>query len=221
MSLEWFGPRASVEGRAWGGNLEVIDFQLRASRYVGAPSSYAGAVLFFETSEELPSSSYVSRVLTGLGERGLLEQFVAVLVGRPKAWSFETPNDVPAKRRYVHEQQQAVRSVVSEYNPDAVLVFNLDIGHTDPQLVVPHGGPVRVDGVAWRGPSPSSTDKSASQRPRHRSEVVHRHRPDRSASKSAAILPMPSVGAAAASTRQMGKASNGPRASGATSWMPR
>ena len=31
-----------------------------------------------------------------------------------------------------------------------MVVFDVDFGHTDPQLVIPYGGRVRVDGPARR-----------------------------------------------------------------------
>jgi muramoyltetrapeptide carboxypeptidase LdcA involved in peptidoglycan recycling len=85
----WHGPEATVTGPAWGGSLEIVDFHLRASRYLLPEETYQGAVLFLETSEELPPASYVYRVLMGMGERGLLRRFAALLWGRPKAWSPE------------------------------------------------------------------------------------------------------------------------------------
>ena len=33
---------------------------------------------------------------------------------------------------------------------DTLAVFDVDFGHTDPQLVIPYGGTVRVDGPARR-----------------------------------------------------------------------
>ncbi|HSK90149.1 MAG TPA: S66 peptidase family protein [Euzebyales bacterium] len=146
----WHGPVTTVSGPAWGGCLEIVDFQLRASRYLGEPAGYAGAVLFLETSEEQPSASYVYRVLMCMGERGLLEQFPAVLMGRPKAWSFEAPNDADTKAAYRERQHEAVLRAVQEYNPDAVVVLDVDLGHTDPQVVIPHGGRVVVDAQAQR-----------------------------------------------------------------------
>jgi muramoyltetrapeptide carboxypeptidase LdcA involved in peptidoglycan recycling len=146
----WHGPETHAEGAAWGGCLEVIDFQLRASRYVGSPEDYGGSVLFLETSEELPPATYVYRVLMGMGERGMLRKFPAVLVGRPKAWSVDSRNPPEVKRRYAEEQRQAILRAISEYNPQAIVVFNIDFGHTDPQVVIPHGGHVRVDAVARR-----------------------------------------------------------------------
>ena len=32
------------------------------------------------------------------------------------------------------------------YNPAAMIVFDVDIGHTDPQWVLPYGGTLTVDG---------------------------------------------------------------------------
>lgn len=39
---------------------------------------------------------------------------------------------------------------MAEYNPDAMIVFDVDFGHTDPQLIVPYGGQIRLDGPARR-----------------------------------------------------------------------
>jgi muramoyltetrapeptide carboxypeptidase LdcA involved in peptidoglycan recycling len=145
----WLGPRAVVEGSAWGGNIEVMSWLLMAGR-VGPPEAYAGHVFFFETSEELPPATEVYRILRSMGERGLLARFPAVLVGRPKAWDFTQRNSPDAKRAYAEAQREAVIKAVGEYAPEAILVFDLDIGHTDPQLVMPYGGAVRVDAVHRR-----------------------------------------------------------------------
>ncbi len=144
----WDGPAVRVAGPAWGGCLEIVDFQLRASRYLGPLQAYQGAVLFLETSEGLPSAKFVYRVLMCMGERGLLQRFGAVMVGRPKAWSLDVRNRPDDKRRYREEQREAVLRALDEYNPHAPAVFNVDFGHTDPQVVIPHGGEVVVDAAA-------------------------------------------------------------------------
>jgi muramoyltetrapeptide carboxypeptidase LdcA involved in peptidoglycan recycling len=135
-----------VSGPAWGGNLETVDFHLRTGRYLRPDDSYQGAVLFLETSEELPSASYVYRVLMCMGERRLLQRFAAIVWGRPKAWALDQPNDPAAKTRYTKEQHEAVLAAVAEYHPGAPLVFGVDFGHTEPQLIIPSGGTVTVDG---------------------------------------------------------------------------
>ncbi len=146
----WYGRRMAVTGPAWGGCLEIVDFHLRAGRYILPNDSYDGAILFLETSEELPSASYVYRVLMGMGERGLLQRFAAVMWGRPKAWSRDRHNSPDEKVRYTEEQRDAVLTAIAEYHPDVPLVFGVDFSHTDPQLVIPSGGEVTVDSSEHR-----------------------------------------------------------------------
>lgn len=134
-----------VEGRLWGGCLEIIDYHLRVGRYLQENEAYAGCVLFLETSEEMPSADYVYRVLVGMGERGLLERFRALLMGRPKAWEFDRPSTPAQRQEYVAAQRDAVLRALGEYHPTLPVVFDVDLGHTDPHLVVPMGGDCRVD----------------------------------------------------------------------------
>ncbi len=68
---EWHGGSQPVEGRLWGGCLEIVDFNLRAARYLAPDdAAYDGCVLYLETTEELPTAQYVGEVLMCMGERG-------------------------------------------------------------------------------------------------------------------------------------------------------
>jgi muramoyltetrapeptide carboxypeptidase LdcA involved in peptidoglycan recycling len=71
-----------------------------------------------------------------------------VLVGRAKAWHHMTPTTHAERESYAADQREAVSRALGEYHPDALVVFDVDIGHTDPQLILPIGGTVRVDGPA-------------------------------------------------------------------------
>ena len=51
---------------------------------------------------------------------------------------------------YQAEQRAAVLRALAEYAPQAIAVFDVDFGHTDPQFVIPFGGMVRVDRTAQR-----------------------------------------------------------------------
>jgi muramoyltetrapeptide carboxypeptidase LdcA involved in peptidoglycan recycling len=146
----WHGPATQVEGPAWGGSLEIVDFHLRTGRYLLPDEAYDGAILFLETSEELPPPSYVYRVLMCMGERGLLQRFSAIIWAHPKAWSFEYPNQPDQKARYIARQRDAVLAAHSEYHPRAPLVFGVEFGRTDPQYIFPSGGEVTVDGEQKR-----------------------------------------------------------------------
>jgi muramoyltetrapeptide carboxypeptidase LdcA involved in peptidoglycan recycling len=121
-----------------------------ADREIAPVADYAGDVLFLETSEEMPSAGTVYQILRNMGERGLLRQFPALLMARPKAWSFEQRLDLPARADFRAAQREAVLRALAEYAPETMAVFDVDFGHTDPQLVLPYGGRIRVDGPARR-----------------------------------------------------------------------
>ncbi|MFJ2793320.1 MULTISPECIES: S66 peptidase family protein [unclassified Streptomyces] len=139
-----------VRGASWGGSLEILAWMLMADREIRPVDSYAGRVLFLETCEEMPAAEEVYRILRNMGERGLLVRFPALLMGRAKNWSFEKPLDAEAGERFREEQRQAVLRALSEYAPDTMAVLDVDLGHTDPQLVIPYGGQIEVDGVGRR-----------------------------------------------------------------------
>ncbi|MEV5476989.1 S66 peptidase family protein [Streptomyces sp. NPDC052207] len=147
----WVNADRVVEGRSWGGCLEIVGRLLMADREVAHdPAVHDGGVLFLETSEDMPSSDEVFHTLRNMGERGLLQRFSALLMGRPKAWSFERPNSPEEGARYAAEQRAAVLRALKMYAPDTMAVFDVDLGHTDPQVILPYGGMIRVDGRARR-----------------------------------------------------------------------
>jgi muramoyltetrapeptide carboxypeptidase LdcA involved in peptidoglycan recycling len=147
----WVNADRVVEGRSWGGCLEILGWLLMADREIPRDlSEFDGGVLLLETSEEMPSGPEVFRTLRNMGERGLLQRFSALLMGRAKTWSFERPNGPEEAAGYATEQREAVLRAMRAYAPDTTIVFDVDFGHTDPQLVIPYGGVVRVDGPARR-----------------------------------------------------------------------
>lgn len=142
----WAGPQISVEGRTWGGCLEVID-QLALAGRMPSVEALAGAILLLETSEELPSDDEVRRWVRALGERGLLEVVAGVLVARPPVSALGSslpPADERARARTT--QCETFVEQISRYNPHAVVCVGVPFGHTRPQWIVPHGGFVRLDG---------------------------------------------------------------------------
>lgn len=168
-------PSAVIEGPVWGGNLEIISWLAAADR-LAPPSRFSGHILLLETSQEMPSDVEVYRMLRNLGERGLLAAFAAVLVGRAKAWDFGCRRTPSEKAAYAAAQRAAVLRAFTEYGragsavgtggvggvggtgvgvgvdggAGPVIVFDLDVGHTDPQLIVPIGGLARIDVTARR-----------------------------------------------------------------------
>lgn len=142
----WSGPAARVEGRTWGGCLEVVDQLALADRL---PSTYdlRDRILLLETSEERPPASWVGRWMRGLGERGILDAVAGVVVARPPVSDFEflpSPDEAAALRA---AQRDVVIETVARYNPDAVVCVGVPFGHTRPQWIVPYGGTMALDGA--------------------------------------------------------------------------
>ena len=148
LTWSWHRAEQVVTGPTWGGNLEIIHWNLAAGRWVRPVADYSGCILILETSEEMPSAEEVFRMLRNFGERGLLAQFPAVVFGLAKASGFDRPVNPEGRARYRDDQRDAVLRAFGAYNPGAMIVFNVDIGHTDPQWVIPYGGTMTIDGPA-------------------------------------------------------------------------
>ncbi|MDR2929343.1 MAG: LD-carboxypeptidase [Propionibacteriaceae bacterium] len=129
-----------VAGVLWGGCCEVLHGMLAAGHPMPGDDDLAGGVLYLETSEVILDPFMVGYLLAGFGERGWLDRFSAILVGRAKAWAFDKPRESGERTAYPVAQREAVRSAVRSYNPTIPIVQNLDFGHTDPQVIIPNGG---------------------------------------------------------------------------------
>ncbi|AGN02503.1 putative MccF-like protein (microcin C7 resistance) [Salinarchaeum sp. Harcht-Bsk1] len=146
----WAGGDEPADGRVWGGCLDVLVPFLAADRYAPEASDLEGCVLLLEPSEELPSAEEVRMALLAMGERGILDAIDGVLVGRAKARSpWERPG--PEERAaYRERQRETIETIVGEYNPEAPIVFDVEVGHTAPTVPVPIGGRAVVDPVDER-----------------------------------------------------------------------
>ena len=152
----WHHADRVVTGPTWGGNIEIVAWTLAVGLWVLPNDAYRGCVLLVETSEEVPSAKEVYRTLRHLGERGLLEQFEAVVVARARASDDaerfagrRSPAD-DERHRYRADQEDAVLRAVEEYRPGTMVVVGVDFGHTSPQWVLPYGGTLTVDGPGRR-----------------------------------------------------------------------
>jgi len=148
----WAGGDEVAEGRIWGGCLGSIQGRLIADRGLPDADALDGAVLAVETSELLPHPDAVGGTFQALGERGWLERFDAVLVGRATARSHDPMYQREADWRgeFRQRQRDSIREMCDRYAPDAPVVFDLPFGHTYPTAPLPIGGRVEIDPDAER-----------------------------------------------------------------------
>jgi len=135
-----------LEGRLWGGCLEVLDLHLSVRRHLPPLDRLTGTILFLETSEEMPTEGFVYRFLAALGELGILHKLKAILFGRSKA-QFCGKFPTEGREMFIANQQRAVKRALQDYDCHLPVIFNLNFGHTDPQVIIPSGGIAIIDGV--------------------------------------------------------------------------
>jgi muramoyltetrapeptide carboxypeptidase LdcA involved in peptidoglycan recycling len=133
-----------IEGRLWGGCLEVLSFHLSVRKYLPDFEKLKGTILFIETSEEMPAQELVYCFIAALAEIGLLKKFKAILMAYPKA-QFCDKQPPEGREAYILNQQDAVKKALKDYDTPISVIFNMNFGHTDPQMIIPNGGSARID----------------------------------------------------------------------------
>ncbi len=132
----WLQGDTVAQGELFGGCIEVLEF-LKGTAFWPAPDFWHGKVLFFETSEEVPTPTQVKYMLRNYGMQGIFDRIAGILVGRPRDYT-------DAMKRQLEEVLVTV--VAGEFGrPELPIIANMDFGHTDPQWIVPLGVRTRVD----------------------------------------------------------------------------
>jgi len=141
----WYNKKDElIEGRVWGGCLEILSFHLSVRKYLPDFENLDGTILFIETSEEMPAQEFVYCFIAALAEIELLKKFKAILMAYPKAQFCD--NQPPEGREaYIYNQQKAVKNALKDYGSNIPVIFNMNFGHTDPQMIIPNGGRVRIN----------------------------------------------------------------------------
>ncbi|ELZ96842.1 LD-carboxypeptidase [Haloferax mucosum ATCC BAA-1512] len=143
----WHG-EARVTGRLWGGNFSIVKWHLQTDRFLPPADELDGTILALETSEDVPYPREVRYTLRTMGERGLLERFDGLVMGRPRTHSPGLEWEPPAD--YGEQLRDEVLSVLAEYNPEATAVFDVEFGHADPNVPLPLGAKATLDPTVGR-----------------------------------------------------------------------
>ena len=141
-------------GQLFGGCLEVL-YKAFAANIVDfeslIKSNPNNHILFIETSEEMPDAIIVEDFFQAYAKRGFLKKCNGILVGHPKTRFLNKPPPC-GEVQYIENQKNAILSTLKEClsvfcepGKEIPVCFNLPIGHTDPQFVVPFGGSCVID----------------------------------------------------------------------------
>lgn len=151
--LEWFDPNLQtqrrrlnpnkgwnflqgnkiVQGHLIGGCLEVLEF-LKGTDYWPQDDYWRGSILFFETSEDMPSPSLIRWWLRNYVALGILHRIHGIIFGRPY------------HNQYVDEYNQEILKVLREEGlTDMPVITEMDFGHTCPTFTIPFGALAEID----------------------------------------------------------------------------
>ncbi|HVW99094.1 MAG TPA: hypothetical protein VHA52_01425 [Candidatus Babeliaceae bacterium] len=114
--------------------------------YIPSLEQFEQIVLYFETSEEMPNNGQVYRFIAMLAEREILQRVKALLVGIPKT-QFLGRLPPEGREHYRLLQKEAIKQALLDYNCQVPVVFDLNFGHTDPQLILPNGSQITLDSI--------------------------------------------------------------------------
>jgi muramoyltetrapeptide carboxypeptidase LdcA involved in peptidoglycan recycling len=142
---EWHQPcKQMIKGKLWGGCVETLSTHLSIQHYLPTLDELEGCVLFIETSEEMPSADFVYDFIAKLSELKMLQKFQAILVAYPKT---QFCNMQPPEGREVFRtnQKSAIKKALKDCGYAIPVIFNMNFGHTDPQIIIPNGGSAIID----------------------------------------------------------------------------
>ncbi|MEK3980360.1 S66 peptidase family protein [Psychrobacillus sp. FSL K6-2836] len=122
-----------VQGRLIGGCIEVLEFAKGTSLWP-AEEYWKDSILFFETSEELPTPGQLEYWLRNYGTQGILQQAKGIIFGKPQ------------NEKYYEEYKESIRLIMKELSLDNLpILYNLNFGHTEPKFVLPYGANVEIN----------------------------------------------------------------------------
>lgn len=133
---QWLQGQGVVQGQLIGGCIEVLEFT-KGTRYWPTADFWYNKILFLETSEEKPSVTQVVRWLRNYGLQGVFDRISGLIIGRARDYSIN---------EQIALDTAVLRVVRDEYGARTIpIITNFDVGHTEPQLILPLGVRAEID----------------------------------------------------------------------------
>ena len=133
QSYELLQGTGKAQGRLIGGCIEVLEFA-KGTTLWPAEEYWENSILFFETSEELPTPANIEYWLRNYGTQGILQQAKGIIFGKPQ------------NEKYYEEYKESIRLIMKELSLENLpILYNLNFGHTEPKFVLPYGAMAEID----------------------------------------------------------------------------
>lgn len=122
-----------VQGRLIGGCIEVMEMMKGTSLWP-SKNMFEDAILFFETSEEMPEPNYIEYWLRNYGSQGILQKAKAIIFGKPY------------QEKYYNEYKNSIMKIVSELKLYHLpIIYNMSFGHNEPMICLPYGAMAEIN----------------------------------------------------------------------------
>lgn len=125
--------KGKIQGRLIGGCLEVLEMAKQTSLWP-KESDWDHAIMFVETSEDMPDPKYVEYWLRNYGTQGVLNKINGIIWGKPY------------NNKYYEEYKLVINKVLNELNLNELpVLYNMNFGHTDPMIALPYGALAEIN----------------------------------------------------------------------------
>ena len=124
------------KGNLFGGCIEVLEF-MKGTDFWPNKDFWKGKLLFFETSEDVPSVNQIKHFLRNYGIQGVFDKINGIIFGRVRGYSDKQKKEL---------SEMILKIVNEEFGKNELpIVTDVDFGHTDPQIVLPLGINASID----------------------------------------------------------------------------
>lgn len=133
QGYEFLQGEGIVKGPLIGGCIEVMEM-IKGTSIWPSIDKFQDAILFFETSEDMPDPTYVEYWLRNYGSQGILQIAKAIIFGKPY------------QEKFYEEYKTSIMKIISELELFHLpIVYNMTFGHNEPMICIPYGAMAEVN----------------------------------------------------------------------------
>lgn len=127
QAYEFLQGKGISKGPLIGGCMEVMEM-IKGTSLWPSIEVFEDAILFFETSEDMPDPMYIEYWLRNYGSQGILQKIKGIIFGKPY------------QEKYYEEYKDSIMKIIAEFKLfDLPIVYNMPFGHNEPMTCLPYG----------------------------------------------------------------------------------
>lgn len=129
---EFLQGKGKARGHLIGGCMEVLE--VLKETVLWDKAYFDGAILFLETSEDMPNPTFIRLWLRNYGIQGILNKINGVIIGKPY------------QEKNYSEYKGAIIAVLEEFGcSNLPVIYNATFGHNEPMTCLPYGALAEID----------------------------------------------------------------------------